>query len=230
MKTPTIFSRRCRPGASGYLLKRTPRAELLTAIKDVHAGGSPMSSNIARKIVQSFQRFSLSPAGNGKPFTARARGFGTARPRLSLQGNCRPAAHQRADGQHAHPPDLRKAACPLALASRCQIHPHTQRRRCGMKIPHGLGLRQAGDVFEIPARCPSADLRGGSSVSSLANLPRKYWAAHGCHRARQNCFVPGMELVKFAVGPESVLVSWFVQLAMSALDCRTQRAPDWPRS
>jgi DNA-binding NarL/FixJ family response regulator len=49
-------------GASGYMLKRTPRAELLTAIKDVHAGGSPMSSNIARKIVQSFQRISLSPA------------------------------------------------------------------------------------------------------------------------------------------------------------------------
>jgi len=50
-------------GASGYLLKRTPRAELLAALKDVHAGGSPMSSNIARKIVQSFQRFSsTSPA------------------------------------------------------------------------------------------------------------------------------------------------------------------------
>jgi DNA-binding NarL/FixJ family response regulator len=49
-------------GASGYLLKRTPRAELIAAIKDVHAGGSPMSSNIARKIVQSFQRFnSASP-------------------------------------------------------------------------------------------------------------------------------------------------------------------------
>ncbi len=49
-------------GASGYLLKRTPRAELLAAVKDVYAGGSPMSSNIARKIVQSFQRFSPSPA------------------------------------------------------------------------------------------------------------------------------------------------------------------------
>ena len=49
-------------GASGYMLKRTPRAELLTAIKDVYAGGSPMSSNIARKIVQSFQRFTPSPA------------------------------------------------------------------------------------------------------------------------------------------------------------------------
>ena len=48
-------------GASGYLLKRTPRAELLTALKDVHAGGSPMSSNIARKIVQAFQRVSRSP-------------------------------------------------------------------------------------------------------------------------------------------------------------------------
>jgi len=49
-------------GASGYMLKRTPRAVLLAALKDVHAGGSPMSSNIARKIVQSFQRFSNTSA------------------------------------------------------------------------------------------------------------------------------------------------------------------------
>jgi DNA-binding NarL/FixJ family response regulator len=50
-------------GASGYMLKRTPRAELLSAIQDVYAGGSPMSSSIARKIVQSFQRpDSTSPA------------------------------------------------------------------------------------------------------------------------------------------------------------------------
>jgi len=48
-------------GASGYMLKRTPRAELLAAIKNVYAGGSPMSSNIARKIVQSFQRFNTPP-------------------------------------------------------------------------------------------------------------------------------------------------------------------------
>jgi len=43
-------------GASGYLLKQTSRQELLNALKDVHAGGSPMSSNIARKVVQSFRR------------------------------------------------------------------------------------------------------------------------------------------------------------------------------
>lgn len=43
-------------GATGYLLKTTPPAELLAAIKDVHGGGSPMNSHIARKIVQSFQK------------------------------------------------------------------------------------------------------------------------------------------------------------------------------
>jgi DNA-binding NarL/FixJ family response regulator len=48
-------------GATGYLLKQTPPADLLAAIRDVHAGGSPMSSHIARKIVQSFQK----PAPSG---------------------------------------------------------------------------------------------------------------------------------------------------------------------
>jgi len=43
-------------GASGYMLKQTPRQMLLTALKEVHAGGSPMSSSIARKVVQSFCR------------------------------------------------------------------------------------------------------------------------------------------------------------------------------
>jgi DNA-binding NarL/FixJ family response regulator len=43
-------------GASGYLLKQTRRSELIDALKDVHAGGSPMSSQIARKVVQNFYR------------------------------------------------------------------------------------------------------------------------------------------------------------------------------
>jgi DNA-binding NarL/FixJ family response regulator len=43
-------------GASGYMLKQTRRNELMDALKDVHAGGSPMSSQIARKVVQSFRR------------------------------------------------------------------------------------------------------------------------------------------------------------------------------
>jgi DNA-binding NarL/FixJ family response regulator len=48
-------------GASGYLLKQTPRDELFTALEDVHRGGSPMTSNIARKVVQSFRQ---APAGS----------------------------------------------------------------------------------------------------------------------------------------------------------------------
>jgi len=48
-------------GASGYLLKRTSSAELLAAIKDVQKGGSPMTTHIARKVVQSFQKAGASP-------------------------------------------------------------------------------------------------------------------------------------------------------------------------
>jgi len=50
-------------GATGYMLKRTSRDELLEAIKEVHRGGSPMTTHIARKVVLSFQR----PAPTASP-------------------------------------------------------------------------------------------------------------------------------------------------------------------
>ena len=40
-------------GATGYLLKRTPPAQILDAIRDLHNGGSPISGEIARRIVSS---------------------------------------------------------------------------------------------------------------------------------------------------------------------------------
>ena len=40
-------------GATGYILKNIMRPKLLEAIKDIHAGGSPMSVSVARKIVNS---------------------------------------------------------------------------------------------------------------------------------------------------------------------------------
>jgi DNA-binding NarL/FixJ family response regulator len=43
-------------GASGYILKKTAPSELLEAIRNLHNGGSPMSSQIARKVVQTFQQ------------------------------------------------------------------------------------------------------------------------------------------------------------------------------
>lgn len=48
-------------GASGYLLKRTPPAELLRSIEDVQSGGAPMNGHIARLVVQSFHRRGVSP-------------------------------------------------------------------------------------------------------------------------------------------------------------------------
>ena len=57
-------------GATGYLLKQTPREELLAALQDVHRGGSPMTSNIARKIVQSF-RHVPEPAAAGEVLSPR---------------------------------------------------------------------------------------------------------------------------------------------------------------
>ncbi|HXC97956.1 MAG TPA: response regulator transcription factor [Verrucomicrobiae bacterium] len=60
-------------GASGYLLKQMRRRELLDALKDVHAGGSPMSSQIARKVVQSFRRNETESEGQTVELSPRER-------------------------------------------------------------------------------------------------------------------------------------------------------------
>ncbi len=49
-------------GAVGYILKRSAAADLVPALRDVMAGGSPMTSGVARKVVLSFQ-----PARQGAP-------------------------------------------------------------------------------------------------------------------------------------------------------------------
>ena len=51
-----------RAGANGYLLKRTPGAKLLESIREVCDGGSPMSSHIARKVVQFFNQLPAPPS------------------------------------------------------------------------------------------------------------------------------------------------------------------------
>ena len=49
-----------RNGASGYLLKNMPPTELVQAVEQVHAGGAPMSMQIARKVVTHFQQIKKS--------------------------------------------------------------------------------------------------------------------------------------------------------------------------
>lgn len=49
-----VVFRSLAAGATGYLLKKTPPAGILEAVRDLHTGGSPMSSQIARKVVSAF--------------------------------------------------------------------------------------------------------------------------------------------------------------------------------
>lgn len=60
-------------GATGYLLKQTPRNELLAALQQVHSGGSPMTSNIARKVVQSFQQHAPDAIAEAAELSGRER-------------------------------------------------------------------------------------------------------------------------------------------------------------
>jgi DNA-binding NarL/FixJ family response regulator len=59
--TERLF-RALKAGANGYLVKSAPPNSLLDAVRDVYAGGSPMSSHIARKVVQHFRLLGNSPA------------------------------------------------------------------------------------------------------------------------------------------------------------------------
>jgi DNA-binding NarL/FixJ family response regulator len=59
-----------KAGASGYLLKRSAPAKLLESIKELHRGGAPMTSEIARKVIESF--FKAKPAAHAQDkLTAR---------------------------------------------------------------------------------------------------------------------------------------------------------------
>lgn len=54
-------------GANGYVLKKTAPGKLLDAIHELHEGGAPMSSQIARKVVQAFQS-----RGNDGPYPSNS--------------------------------------------------------------------------------------------------------------------------------------------------------------
>jgi len=56
----TVFES-LKAGATGYVLKLSPGAEILAATRDVAAGGAPMSGAIARKVVQFFAQRGPAP-------------------------------------------------------------------------------------------------------------------------------------------------------------------------
>lgn len=58
----TLIFDALKAGACGYLLKRTPPAEIVAAITEAKAGGSPMTPQIARHVVNFFQKPAPQPA------------------------------------------------------------------------------------------------------------------------------------------------------------------------
>ena len=140
-------------GASGYLLKQTPPPELLSAIRDVHRGGSPMTSHIARKVVASFRQPSRAPAELAS-LTPReqqvldhlAKGF--------LYKEIAEALAISYDTVHAHVRnDLRVSSCALPRPGRGQASfpgRDVPRRRLKAAASFGLGRHKPG-VFR---HCP----------------------------------------------------------------------------
>lgn len=62
-----------RAGASGYILKQMPHSELVAAIEQVHAGGAPMSMQIARKVVNYFNQLKAPAEEEVERLTQRER-------------------------------------------------------------------------------------------------------------------------------------------------------------
>src|SRR5688572_28760106 len=50
-----------KAGAHSYILKKTPKEKLLEALDELHNGGSPMSTNIARKVIDTFGKKNQAP-------------------------------------------------------------------------------------------------------------------------------------------------------------------------
>jgi DNA-binding NarL/FixJ family response regulator len=62
-----------KAGASGYILKKTPPKKMLESIRDLHDGGAPMSSQIARRVVDSMQHAPVAVPAEAAQLTRRER-------------------------------------------------------------------------------------------------------------------------------------------------------------
>jgi DNA-binding response OmpR family regulator len=114
-----IFNALCN-GASGYLLKNTPPARLLEALKEAVDGGSPMSPSIAARVVNLFRTF-RPPAHADYHLTTQE----TELLKLLIEGHHKKNCRRRNENFRSHrffSPEkhLRKTASPLENRSRRQ--------------------------------------------------------------------------------------------------------------
>ncbi len=138
-----LIFRALAAGATGYLLKRTRGPQLGAAIRDVHRGGSPMSNDIARKVVQFFRQ-EARPAVPSDTLTPREQEVLTL---LSKGFLYREIADELAIGYdtvHAH---VRK------IYEKLQVHTRTQ--AAAVHLAHTLSSRAPSAVGgELPPTSP----------------------------------------------------------------------------
>ena len=72
-------------GASGYLTKNTPSTKIIESIKEVREGGGPMSINIARLVIRSFQKNQESPLSKRETQILELIGEGKSRGQIAAE-------------------------------------------------------------------------------------------------------------------------------------------------
>lgn len=72
-------------GASGYLTKNTPSTKIIESIKEVREGGGPMSINIARLVIRSFQKNQESPLSKRETQILELIGEGKSRGQIATE-------------------------------------------------------------------------------------------------------------------------------------------------
>lgn len=72
-------------GASGYLTKNSSAAKITESIREVREGGGPMSINIARMVVKSFQRNQDSPLSKRETQILELVGYGKSRSQIAKE-------------------------------------------------------------------------------------------------------------------------------------------------
>lgn len=72
-------------GASGYMTKNTPSSKIIESIKEVRDGGGPMSVNIARLVIRSFQKNQESPLSKRETQILELIGNGKSRSQIARE-------------------------------------------------------------------------------------------------------------------------------------------------
>ena len=102
-----------KAGACGYLLKRSSPAEILDAVMAVRQGGVPMTGEIARKVIMTFQS-PVARSGSGDSFVSRTGNSRASFPRFIEQGNRGQTFHQLSHRESSSEARLRQTPRPLA--------------------------------------------------------------------------------------------------------------------